>query len=76
MIIDSFLAFWNGLAKKNGKLKFRNRREAAEFVRRISNQSGGPNAKLVEMRRQYETVQKSRETSAEPQRGRTETLQF
>lgn len=55
---DEFMAFWNRLAKKNGKLRFRNRREAAEFVRRIKNESGGPNAKILEMRREYEALRK------------------
>ena len=59
-VIDGFMAFWNGQARKNGKLKFRNRREAFEFVRRVKKQSGGPNAKILEMRRNYEAIQNCR----------------
>ena len=74
MLIDTFMSFWNSLAKKNGKLKFRNRREAAEFVRRVSNQNGGPNKKIQDMRREYEAIQKTRTVSAEHRRSRAGTL--
>lgn len=60
MLIDAFMGWWNSLAKKNGKLKFRNQREAAEFVRRVGNANGGPNEKLMEMRKQYEVIQAAR----------------
>ncbi|MEM7525745.1 MAG: hypothetical protein AAF360_18720 [Pseudomonadota bacterium] len=59
MVISTFRHWWNALAKKNGKLKFRNEREAADFVRRIQNKNRGPNAKLIEMRKEYEAVKKS-----------------
>lgn len=39
--------WWNSLAQRNGKLKFRSQREAAEFVRRVQNEHGGPNAKIL-----------------------------
>jgi hypothetical protein len=53
---DVFVAFarwWNSLASSNGKLKFKSQQEAAEFVRRVQTENGGPNAKIVEMRRRY-----------------------
>ncbi|RWO96926.1 hypothetical protein [Mesorhizobium sp.] len=56
MPIRAFMNWWNNLARKNGKLKFRTQREAAEFVRRVQNENGGPNAKILAMRKQYETV--------------------
>ncbi|TSE07566.1 hypothetical protein C1D09_018720 [Mesorhizobium intechi] len=59
-IYELFRDFWNGLAQENGKLKFRTQREAAEFVRRVQNENGGPNAKIVEMRRQYEAVNRAK----------------
>lgn len=52
--LNVFSVWWNALAKKNGKLKFKNQREAADFVRETYNKNGGPNAKLIEMKRQYE----------------------
>lgn len=63
MITEIFTRWWNGLAEDNGKLKFRNRREAEEFVRSIANHSGGPNRAMVAMRREYLAVQKERTTN-------------
>lgn len=64
------MEWWNRLAVRNGKVKFRNQREAAEFVRSIAKSSGGPNPKVLEMRRQYEAVQEARarqpNTGSEP----------
>ena len=37
-------------------LKFRTQREAAEFVRKVHNENGGPNAKIVAMRTRYNDV--------------------
>lgn len=59
-LIESFMRWWNSLAKKNGKLKFRNQREAAEFVRRVQNENGGPNEKIIEMRRRYNEINRAR----------------
>ena len=50
----SFMDWWNRLALINGKEKFRNEREAALFVQRVYRNSGGPNEKMKEMRREYE----------------------
>jgi hypothetical protein len=58
--IEAFMRWWNALARRNGKLKFKNQREAAEFVRRVHNENGGPNAKLVAMRMRYEEVNRAR----------------
>ena len=60
MSIDTFMAWWNRLAQRNGKVKFRSRREAAEFVRSLANERG-PNAKIIEMRREYEAIRQKRE---------------
>ena len=43
---------WLGLSSdKSEKLAFKNQREAAEFVRRLYNENGAPNAKLKEVYR-------------------------
>jgi hypothetical protein len=65
MIIRDFMNWWNRLALRNGKVKFRSQREAAEFVRALVNSSGGPNKKVLEMRRQYEVIQGSRPSRPE-----------
>jgi hypothetical protein len=59
-IIELFMRWWNDLAQDNGKLKFRTQREAAEFVRRVQNENGGPNAKIVEMRKRYDDVNRAK----------------
>lgn len=64
MITEIFTRWWNRLAEDNGKLKFRNRREAEEFVRSIANHSGGPNRAMVAMRREYLAVQKERTSTS------------
>ena len=60
-VTDTFMRWWNSLASRNGKLKFTNQKEAAEFVRRVYNESQGPNAKILEMRRQYDKVNRDRD---------------
>lgn len=62
MTIRAFMNWWNNLARRNGKLKFRTQREAAEFVRRVQNENGGPNAKILAMRKQYEAVNRAKGT--------------
>jgi len=59
-LIELFMRWWNDLAQHNGKLKFRTQREAAEFVRRVQNENGGPNAKIVEMRKRYDEVNRAK----------------
>ncbi len=59
-ILDGFMIWWNRLAHKNGKLKFRTQKEAADFVRRVQNENGGPNDKIVAMRKNYERINQSR----------------
>jgi hypothetical protein len=58
-VIGTFMRWWNTLALRNGKLKFRNQREAAEFVRRVQNENGGPNAKILAMRQRYVEVNRA-----------------
>lgn len=58
--IEIFMRWWNYLAEGNGKLKFRTQREAAEFVRRVQNESGGPNAKIIAMRDRYNEVNRAK----------------
>lgn len=55
-IIEMFMRWWNSLAQRNGKLKFKTQREAAEFVRRVQSENGGPNAKIMEMRKRYDDI--------------------
>lgn len=59
-VIITFMRWWNSLALRNGKLKFRNQREAAEFVRRVQNENGGPNAKILAMRQRYIEVNRAK----------------
>ena len=59
-IVATFYRWWNNLASKNGKLKFNNQREAAEFIRRTHNQSSGANAPIIEMRNWYNDISQQR----------------
>jgi len=59
-VILAFMRWWNTLALRNGKLKFRTQREAAEFVRRVQNENGGPNAKILAMRQRYVDVNRAK----------------
>ena len=63
-VVIAFMRWWNSLALKNGKMKFRNQREAAEFVRRVHNQNGGPNDKIIALRRAYEEANRGRPSEA------------
>jgi hypothetical protein len=56
----TFYRWWNWLAQRNGKLKFRNHREAADFVRRVQAENGGPNAKIQDMWERYEKIRRAR----------------
>jgi hypothetical protein len=58
--VENFMRWWNWLAQRNGKLKFRNQKEAAEFVRKVQNENGGPNAKIQSMWARYEEVRRAR----------------
>lgn len=67
MIIDTFMRWFNFVAEKADKPKFRTQREAIDFVRHVANASGGPNAKILKMRKDYVSVlkeQKARGDSA------------
>ena len=59
-LILAFMRWWNGLAIRNGKLKFKTQREAAEFVRRVQNENGGPNAKILAMRQRYVDINRAK----------------
>ncbi len=59
-VILAFVRWWNTLALRNGKLKFRTQREAAEFVRRVQNENGGPNDKILAMRQKYVDVNRAK----------------
>jgi hypothetical protein len=58
--IELFMRWWNALADRNGKLKFKTQREAAEFVRRVHNENGGPNEKLTAMRARYNEINRAK----------------
>jgi hypothetical protein len=62
--IENFMRWWNWLAQKNGKLKFRTQREAADFVRRVQAENGGPNGKIQAMRERYEEIRRARAAKA------------
>lgn len=65
-IILAFMRWWNTLALRNGKLKFRTQREAAEFVRRVQNENGGPNAKILAMRQRYVDINRAKAGHNQP----------
>ena len=65
-LIEIFIRWWNSLALRNGKLKFKNQREAAEFVRRVQNENGGPNAKILAMRQRYVDVNRAKQERDAP----------
>jgi hypothetical protein len=57
MVFTQGFMYWlNSLASGNGRLKFRSSREAADYVRRIHNEQGGPNAKIIALRKRYNDV--------------------
>lgn len=56
-----FADWWNRLALGNGKAKFRTAREAEEFIENLAKNSGGPNAKIIAMRKEYEAIKKARD---------------
>lgn len=58
-MLQTFWLWLTNSSDKAEKLSFKNQREAAEFVRRLYNESGGPNAKLKEL---YERGRAVRET--------------
>lgn len=63
-IVEGFMTYWNRLARRNQKIKFRNSREAAEFVRHLVRTSE-PNREMVKMREQYVAVQEARRRAQE-----------
>ena len=65
-VLDAFMRWWNYLAQRNGKLKFRTQQEAADFIRRVQIENGGPNEKITAMRQRYEEVTRARTDSKPP----------
>lgn len=61
-VFESFARWWNNLAIHNGKLKFKNQKEAAEFVRRAYNEKGGPNKEMLELHQKYMDVKRAQST--------------
>jgi len=50
--MHSFREFWLWItlsSEKTEKIEFKNRREAAEFVRRVYNENGSPNKALIDL---------------------------
>ncbi len=58
--IETFTRWWNWLAQRNGKAKFRTEREAFDFIQRTYEKSGGPNAEIRAMRKEYEEIRRAR----------------
>lgn len=58
--IAAFMSWWNRLAQRNGKVKFRTQREAYEFIQRSYKKSGGPNDEIRAMRMEYEQIRRAR----------------
>ena len=46
---NTFLQWITRASEKSEKLSFKNQREAAEFVQRLYEESGGPNRRLREL---------------------------
>ncbi len=64
--IENFMRWWNWLAQRNGKVKFRTQREAFDFIQRSYEKSGGPNDEIRAMRKKYEEVRRARVRRKEP----------
>lgn len=63
-MLAEFIRWFNFLAEKTDKPQFRSQREAIDFVRRVTNESGGPNAKILKMRKDYVAVLKEKKARA------------
>ena len=59
-MVRSFFSWWNSLATRNGKVKFRNHREAADFIRALG-KAAAPNQEMIEMHKQYEDIRRRQE---------------
>lgn len=59
-LIATFMNWWNRLALRNGKAKFRDEREAFDFIQQTYRNSGGPNAEIRAMRKEYEEIRRAR----------------
>ena len=69
-IIEQFMRWWNMLAGENGKQKFRTQQEAFDFIQRSYKKSGGPNAKIIAMRKRYEEINRARQAKSGPNKDR------
>lgn len=72
-IIEQFMRWWNSLAGENGKQKFSTQQEAFEFIQKSYAQSGGPNAKILAMRKRYEEINRARQAKSRPDKDRDQT---
>ena len=59
-VVATFINWWNRLASRTGKAKFRTEREAFEFIQHTYRESGGPNAEIRAMREEYEEIRRTR----------------
>jgi hypothetical protein len=73
-IVEHFMRWWNMLAGKNGKQKFRTQKEAFDFIQRSYEESGGPNSKILAMRKRYEEVNSARQAKARSNKGRDQAV--
>lgn len=71
MALPSFFGWFAPvpMPARSTETAFRNRREAAEFVRRVRNQNGGPNAALRDMYREYRSIRANAELENQPSEG-------
>jgi hypothetical protein len=65
---ENFTFFWNRLASRNQKIKFRNSREAAEFIRHLARTK--PNREVMNMREKYVAVQAERRAAQQSSESR------
>lgn len=62
-MLQTFLFWLSRSSDKSEKLAFKNQREAAEFVRRVYNENGAPNAKLKEVYRRGREIRNGSDAS-------------
>ena len=53
------MRWWNWLAQRNGKAKFRTEREAFDFIQHTYKKSGEPNDEIRAMRKEYEEIRQA-----------------
>lgn len=74
-LVEDFMFFWNKLASRNQKIKFRNSREAEDFIRNLARTSK-PNREVTLMREKYVAIQAERREAqnSEPSKGQYRTV--